>query len=425
MLWNFFIFSLIQVNADTDGKFNLLGQTGYSGEIVMNSTTGSRLFYMMFQSIDGSLQDDTRPLVIWLPGGPGCSLGVGMFGQRYSPFYVDSNGNPQFNNLTWALRVHLLSIDFPYGVGYSSPTGANDWVVNVTGGVSVFINFIDLLMAKYPNWFKRDIYIAGQDFAGLFIPAIANQIHINNRNLLPGHPGFINLAGILLGDAWINGAYQSLYYDVFAFNQGLVNRNQKDQISLYENYIVGNATFENYDLAYESFQNLNNYIESVTGNVNTLNYRRYSEDYFGDLSGFFNNLTYKQEFNVDSDITWTQCSGSVYSKLTDTLFQQQSDVLSTVLGYYKVLVYSSQDDLLINSMGLQTVIRGLNWQGVNDFLAARRGMWNVAGNIAGYAQTSTNLTYVQVINSGLALGLDQTMSVRDMLFRFIFNQGWN
>jgi carboxypeptidase C (cathepsin A) len=410
---------------NTDGPWNLLGVNGYSGEVIVNSTTGSGMFYIMFQSLGGDLNSDNRPLVVWLPGGPGCSLGLGMFGQRYSPFYVDADGNPQFNNLTWALKVHVLSVDFPYGVGYSSPTNYTDWVLKVSDGVTLFINFLDQLMTKYPSWFKRDIYLIGQDFAGLFIPSISNQIHLNNRNLLPGHPGYINLAGILLGDAWLNGAYQSSYYDVFAFNQGLVNRVQKDQITLFENYIIGNSTFNNPEQAFISFQNLNNYIESVTGSINTYNYRKYSPDNMGNLDAFFNNLTIKQEFNAPADVTWTACSGSVFNNLTDILFVEQSEVLSTVLTYFKVLIYSSQDDLLINSMGTQTVIRGLNWLGISDFMSARRGVWNVAGNIAGYAQVSTNLTYVQILNSGLGIGLDQTLSTRDMLYRFIFNQGWN
>jgi len=70
-------------------------------------------------------------------------------------------------------------------------------------------------------------------------------------------------------------------------------------------------------------------------------------------------------------------------------------------------------------------LRSLNWEGVSDFLAARRGVWNVAGNIAGYAQTSSSLTYVQILKSGLGIGLDQTLNTRDMVYRFIFNQGWN
>lgn len=414
---------LCAVSAGTDGPWNILGQTGYAGEIDVNTTTGSSLFYWMFQSIGGNIQTDTRPLVIWLPGGPGCSLGLGMLGQRYSPFYVDSNGNPQFNNLTWALRVHILSVDFPYGTGYSSPTAWTDWVTNVQQGVNVFINFLDILNTKYPAWFNRDIYIVGQDFAGMFVPAIANQIHINNRNLTPGHSGYINLLGIALGDAWINGPYQSLFFDTFAFNEGLVNREQMNQITTLENYIIGNSS--NPQAAFVAYQNLNAYIEQSTGNVNTFNYRSYSSDDFGNLNAFFNNPAVKLELNVPSNVAWTQCSNAVYSNLTSSIFVSQADMLATVLGYMNVLIYSSQDDLLINSMGTQYAIRALNWDGINDFLAARRGAWNVAGNIAGYAQTYSSLTYVQILKSGLGIGLDQTMNARDMLYRFIFNQGWN
>jgi hypothetical protein len=199
---------------------------------------------------------------------------------------------------------------------------------------------------------------------------------------------------------------------------------QKTVISTYENFILGNAS-SNPKQAFISLQNLIGYIDTAAGSVNVLNYRKYSDENLGSLSTFLNNLTVKQEFNVPSTITWTQCSASVQSNLTSNYYVQQSDTLSTILKYFKVLIYSSQDNLLINSIGVQNMIESLSWQGIPDFKQSRRGVWTAAGNIAGYAQTSSNLTYVQIINSGLYTGLNQGLNTRDMAFRFIFNQGWN
>lgn len=420
----FFLSIILTVLADTDGQFSILGVKGFSGIVDVNTTTGSSLFYYLFEQVNGDIDTDTSPLVIWIPGGPGCSASVAMFGERISPLYVDDSGNPHFNPLTWASRVHILAVDFPYGTGYSSPTFWQDWVLNSTSAAQVFIDFLDLLQTRHNQWFNRDIYIAGEDFSSMFIPAIANLIHIINRNLTPGHSGYFDLKGVILGDPWVNGALQSSEFDTVLWNEGLVNQMQKTVISTYENFILGNAS-SNPKQAFISLQNLIGYIDTAAGSVNVLNYRKYSDENLGSLSTFLNNLTVKQEFNVPSTITWTQCSASVQSNLTSNYYVQQSDTLSTILKYFKVLIYSSQDNLLINSIGVQNMIESLSWQGIPDFKQSRRGVWTAAGNIAGYAQTSSNLTYVQIINSGLYTGLNQGLNTRDMAFRFIFNQGWN
>jgi carboxypeptidase C (cathepsin A) len=422
MILLFAIFFL--VSADTDNPFNVLGVKGWSGEIDVNTTTGSSLFYYFFESVGGDVASDFRPLVIWLPGGPGCSASVGMFGERISPLFVDGSGNPGLNSGTWASRVHLLAVDFPYGTGYSSPTYWQDWVTNATTAAQVFVNFLDLLQNKHQAWFNRDIYLVGQDYSALYVPAIANLIHIYNRNLGPGHSGYFDLKGVILGDPWINGVMQSTRFDTFLWNQGLVNLVQRGMVSMYENYIIGNAS-SNPQQAFVSLQNLISYVDGVTGNINALNYRRYSDDYLGNLNTFLNTPAVKQEFNVPSTITWSQCSGSVISNWTSNFYVSQAGTLSTILNYFKILIYSTQDDFLINSSGVQNMVESLSWGGINEFKQARRGIWNVVGNIAGYAQTSSNLTYVQLLNSGLYSGLNQGQNTRDMVFRFIFNQGWN
>lgn len=412
------------VASDTDGPFNILGQTGYAGEIDVNTTTGSSLFYWLFKSLTGNLETDTRPLLIWLPGGSGGSVSVDLLAERISPLYIDDSGSPHFNNMTWALKMHIMGVDFPYGVGYSSPTYWTDWITDVPTGAQVFIDFLDKLQTKYPAWFKRDIYIGGQDLAGLFIPAIANLIHKNNRNLTPGHSGYVNLKGLILGDTWVNALQIVNTYDTFAYNQGLANLAQRNVITNYENCVLGNATNDPH-LAFVSLQNLLAYVDTIAGPLNFINYRLYNDDNIGNLATFLNNPTYKQELNVAKTVTWSQVTQSVSTNLTYLYFDSQAAVLSTVLSYYKVLIFSSQDNFLINPIAVQQEINSLGWEGITDFKSARRSAYSVSGNIAGYVQTSSNLTFVQILNTGLIVGLTQATNPRDMIYRFVFNQGWN
>ena len=106
----------------TDGPWAILGLTGYSGMISMNALTGSSLFYWLFESIGGNITTDSRPLILWLQGGPGCSGELGMLFENISPLTVYSDHADVYEtdtNYTWATDYHIMTVDFPYGAGFS------------------------------------------------------------------------------------------------------------------------------------------------------------------------------------------------------------------------------------------------------------------------------------------------------------------
>ena len=99
MLIILLIFSIAN-SKDSDGPWTLLGLTGYAGEVVINSRDGSSLFYWQFNALNSNIFNDTKPLIIWFQGGPGCSGMTGMLGEKISPIYIDDNMIPSFNNYT-------------------------------------------------------------------------------------------------------------------------------------------------------------------------------------------------------------------------------------------------------------------------------------------------------------------------------------
>ena len=89
------------------------------------------------------------------------------------------------------------------------------------------------------------------------------------------------------------------------------------------------------------------------------------------------------------------------------------------------MIYNGQDDLIVNTIGVEQFMKNIQWSALPNFLNSRKAQWLVEGEISGYAMTYSNMTFVQILKAGHFAPLDQPAAVRDMVQRFIFNQGWN
>lgn len=411
---------------DTDGPWTLLGLTGYAGEISVNSRTGSSLFYWQFNALKGNITTDRRPLVLWFQGGPGCSGAAGMLGERISPIYIDDNMVPHYNNLTWALNYHILSIDFPYGAGYSFANTPEDMKNDTVNATNYLYTFLQILGSKYPSWYNRDIYIFGESYAGHWIPAIAYKILAENQSAKVTGAIVIPLKGIGMGDPLSDAYYQSQHYDVTSFNLGLSNVAEQEEISTTEAQIFINIKNNNLVTANNYMNQVLSQLELYSGNVSLYNMRQYSEPNMGNYAGWLNLPSTKLLLNVQSTVTWVGCNNEVYEAFSaDIMSGLITPMMPTLIENIKVLVYNGQDDLIINTAGVEYWLSALNWPYMNNFLSSRRAQWMVQGSLAGYAQTYLNMNFVQILKAGHMSPYDQPAAVRDMLNRFILNQGWN
>ena len=415
-------------HADTDNPWTLLGLTGYAGEIVVNSRDGSSLFYWQFNALNGNinLNTDRRPLIIWLQGGPGCSSMSGMLGEKISPLYIDDNLVPHLNNLTWAMNFHIIAIDFPYGTGFSFATQQADYKNDSINATNYLYTFLQILGSKYSTWFARDVYIFGESYAGHWIPAIAYKILAENLSAKLTGAIPIPLKGIGLGNPLGDALYQSQYYDVFSYNLGLTNLAQQLNISDGEGQVYVNILNQNYAAATNSMDNVLSLVQNYSGNVNIYNIREYSWPDMGGYAKWLNLPATQTLLHIPSPIQWISCNEDIYDAfIADVTSGIITPMMPTLLDSIKVLIYNGQDDLIINTMGVEYWLSHIQWQYMPNFLSSRRGAWKVQGNIAGYAQAYGNMNFVQILQAGHMSPFDQPIAVRDMVQRFIFNQGWN
>ncbi|KAK9268047.1 hypothetical protein L1049_010486 [Liquidambar formosana] len=186
--------------ASEDLVTNLPGQPvvdfrHYAGYVMVNESNGRALFYWFYEAT--TLPDD-KPLVLWLNGGPGCSsVGYGAT-QEIGPFIVDINGQGlKFNPHSWNREANMLFLESPVGVGFSYSNTTTDYKkLGDDFTANDAYDFLHNWFLKFPSYRKRVFYIAGESYAGKYVPVLAELIYDKNKD-----PSlYINLKGILLGN---------------------------------------------------------------------------------------------------------------------------------------------------------------------------------------------------------------------------------
>ncbi|KAI4296665.1 hypothetical protein L6164_036606 [Bauhinia variegata] len=167
----------------------------YAGYVTVNETNGRALFYWFYEAM---AKPEEKPLVLWLNGGPGCSsVGYGAT-QEIGPFLVDTDGNGlKFNNFSWNREANMLFLESPVGVGFSYSNTTSDYD-NLGDDFTAndAYNFLHKWFLKFPSYRTRTFYIAGESYAGKYVPELAELIHDKNKD-----PSLhIDLKGILLGN---------------------------------------------------------------------------------------------------------------------------------------------------------------------------------------------------------------------------------
>ncbi|KAF3533446.1 hypothetical protein DY000_02041386 [Brassica cretica] len=197
---------------------DLPGQSGvsfrhYAGYVPVDKKHGRAMFYWFFEAM--SLPNQ-KPLVLWLNGGPGCSsVGYGAT-QEIGPFLVDNKGNSlQFNPYAWNHEANILFLESPVGVGFSYSNTSSDYKkIGDEFTARDAYSFIQKWLERFPAYRENDFYIAGESYAGKYIPELAEVVYDNNNRNSSLH---IKLKGILLGnpetseaedwDGWVDYAW--------------------------------------------------------------------------------------------------------------------------------------------------------------------------------------------------------------------------
>jgi len=418
------VYNAKNLKANLKGDVDIKGVKGKSGLIEINEESGSSMFYWFIERLNGDITTDEVPLILWLQGGPGCSSQTGNLFE-FGPLYIDEELNPQLREVTWASDYHLLFIDNPLGAGYSFAAKDEDYVVNYTEMAANLYKMLQTLNETYPEWFKRDFFIFGESYAGHWIPAIANKILTENKNVSVTKNAVIPLKGIGIGDGWTDPYYQLSHNANFAYSWGLVSEKEKELVASYEregrDLISKNSRCE----ALDKFDAVMDTITTAGGNLNVYNIREFGSYDTTAMESWLNLNATKDLLSVPHEVEFTSCDGTAYAKLCDDFMNTVKPLFPSILSEIPVLLFNGQDDLIVNTPSAQNWIASIDWDGREEYLTSEKIIWKANGEVAGSARTARNLTQVVVLKAGHMAPKDQPEFLLDMVRRFVENKGWD
>lgn len=121
-----------------------------------------------------------------------------------------SHNNAHETRLLTCVDASVIFLDQPVNVGYSySGSSVSN---TVAAGKDVYA-LLTLFFKQFPEYSKQDFHIAGESYAGHYIPSFTSEILSHKKRN-------INLKSVLIGNGLTDGLTQNAYYQPMGCGEG-------------------------------------------------------------------------------------------------------------------------------------------------------------------------------------------------------------
>ncbi|KAF8704912.1 hypothetical protein HU200_031155 [Digitaria exilis] len=201
----------------------------YSGYVTVDAAAGRALFYWLVEA--SGVPAAAAPLVLWLNGGPGCSsIGYGA-SEEVGAFTINADGKTlSLNTYAWNKVANMLFLDSPAGVGYSYSNTTSD-LYNAGDNKTAHDSYIFLVnwLKRFPQYKHRDFYIAGESYAGHYVPQLSQLIYRNTKGIK--NP-VLNFKGFMVGNAVIDDHNDYIGTFEYWWTHGLISDKTYEKLRL-------------------------------------------------------------------------------------------------------------------------------------------------------------------------------------------------
>lgn len=152
---------------------------------------------------------------------------MGMVSEN-GPFLFEVGKNTmKINEYAWNKNAHIIYLESPAGVGFSQgkpeSLETNDTMV-AKDNYQALVKFFQ----RYESLKDNDFYLAGESYAGIYIPRLADEI-ISNNQQESAQERKINIKGLLIGNGCTHptecytAKYISRYQAEFRYTRGFID----------------------------------------------------------------------------------------------------------------------------------------------------------------------------------------------------------
>ncbi|CAL4096897.1 unnamed protein product, partial [Meganyctiphanes norvegica] len=223
---------------------------------------GAHMFFWLYYTT-ADVDYKTRPLLIWLQGGPGASsTGIGNF-LEIGP--QDTLLNNRTN--AWNEHVNVLFIDNPVGTGFSYVDDPKNLANNNTVIANDLVEFMKGFLLKVPEFENVPLFIFAESYGGKMAVRFAQTL---NKAVISKKIK-CQVAGVAMGDSWISPVDAVASWGPYLYHTSLVDSIGLSQISAKASQVEAAVKSGAMKNATKLWSETESVIEKVTNGVNFYN----------------------------------------------------------------------------------------------------------------------------------------------------------
>jgi len=384
----------------------------YSGYVTVES--GAQMFVWFVEADIPLVKQKDVPVVLWLQGGPGCADTLGFF-EELGPFLLLDTETPVTNPYAWSRNFHNVFIDNPVGSGFSYGD-LDTYVAYQPEAARNLEQTLGGFFAKFSEYGANPLFIFGESYAGKWVPSLASY-------LLTYFPDKYNLQGVGIGDGLTNPYVQIAAHADHLESVGLVFDRERLRVDAYQAAARSLVEEGNYVGANVQRNDMFEYIENITGNVNLYNFLQYNKRSHDPTVAYLNRPEIRMALHVGSHTFAEMCNSEVKQLMSDDIMRSTAwDVEIILASGLRALFYQGQLDLRDGYPEVLRMLRALKWSGGNSFNVSPSAIWRGPdGDVSGYVRSYSNLMQVVIVGAGHLAPQDKPQESLDMLTRFVMD----
>lgn len=409
----------------------------FAGQLKLFEENNTHYFFWKFEDKHKFPQAENKT-IFWLNGGPGCLSMDGAL-MESGPIRINDDHKVTYNEGSWHKQGNIVFVDQPANTGFSYSNGFDEELDQVSWH---FMRFMDRYFALFPEDAHHEIILAGESYAGQYIPYIARVLLARNKRAEQDLPKY-NLTALLIGNGWISPNEQGLSYVPYAVQAGMISEhhphwkelldahnqcrevvdrtNNDDLVQAYKvvsrvcDEVLSKLLFYTRDtFAAKDQECFNMYDYTLKDNYPSCG-MNWPPD-LANVNPFLRSEEVMADLNLEVQRLWHECSGSVGSHLKAKNSYPSIKFFPDLLLEVEIVLFHGNRDIICNYIGGEAMIKKLEWGGQRGFTEGLTVFdWTHDGTVHGYIKSERNLTFVNVFEASHMVPFDQPEVSRGLL----------